>query len=201
MPKRPATEAAAALMPQADTEPTEPSAKADENRGLAARLVELRQLVEQNRQAQVRDYHQLMQRVAQVEQQLSALNTRIDRECETIQKQQTELRGMLHDGGEQVRQAGAVARKVQDGMRELEELRAVASDPHEVVKPVQRSIGHLRTDLESLKSSVDHRFEQLPRQRSQQWESRGEDEDPVLKLAAEVRKLKVEVGALLDATD
>jgi len=187
------------LDPQVDSQPQEqPSAQQDEHRGLAARILDIRKAMEANAQKQAREREDLKQNMARIEQLLSGLTTRIDREVESIQKQQTELRGMLHDGGEQVRQAGAVARRVQDGMRELEELRAVASDPHEVVKPVQRAIAHLRTDHEALAKTIDVRFEQLPRQKPLQWESRGEDEDPVLKLEVEVRKLRQRVDALAE---
>lgn len=181
------------LSPQPDTEP---SAAQDEHRGLAARIWDLRKLVESNRLAQVKENSEQRQKMAQVEQLLSALATRIDRECEALQKMQTDLRGQLHDSGEQVRQSGALARKIQDGMKELEELRAVASDPHEVVKPVRASIAQLRADVEALARTIDIRFEQLPKSRAVPLETRGEDEDAIAKLGIEVRKLRERVKAL-----
>lgn len=177
------------LAPQADVQPTEPSAQQDEHRGLAARILDLRKLIETNRVLHVKEYAQQQQRIAQLEQLVSAMATRIDSEVEAIQKRQRDLQTTLHEGGEQVRQAGQIARKIQDGMKELEELRAVASDPHEVVKPLLRSIAQLRADLERVDKSIDIRFEQMPRPRAQAYEARGDDEDPVAKLSDQVRAL------------
>ena len=179
-----------------DDDRREPSAALDESRGLAARILDLRRLVETNRQAQVKEHHQQQSRIANLEQQFAALNTRVDQEVVDIRRMQRELQDALHQGGEQVRQAGQLARKITDGMKELEELRAVASDPHEVVKPLQRAIGSLRADLQQLAGSVDIRFENMPKPRREPVESRGEDEEALVKLGAEIRKLRERVKAL-----
>ena len=186
------------LNPQADVQPqdTPASASHDEHRGLAARLLDLRKLVEDNRLLAVRDREQVLQRCANVEQLVASLTTRVDKECEAIQKQQRDLEAMLRDGGEQVRKAGELARKMTDQVKELEELREMAADPHEVVKPLRASIATLRGDLEALGRTIDIRFEQLPKARSQPTESRSEDELPIVKLGAEVRKLKDRLAAL-----
>lgn len=181
------------LNPAADTEP---SAQQDEHRGLAARILDLRKLVESHRQAHLKEHAHTQQRVAELQQLTSAMGARIDREVESIQRTQRELQSTLHEGGEQVRQAGQLARKIQDGMSELEELRATASDPHEVIKPLQRSLATLRGDLEALGRTIDIRFEQMPKGRAQSVESRGEDEDALIKMGAEVRKLRERVKAL-----
>ncbi len=196
MPKKPATEA---LAPQADIQPlteAEGSAQQDENRGLAGRILDLRNLVEDHRRLQLKEHHGLVTKVAHIEQMLVQLEQRVDREVESIQRQQRDLQQALHEGAEQVRQAGQLARKMADGMKELEELRAVASDPHEVVKPVQRGLAFLKGDLEALSKSIDVRFEQMPRSRSVPLESRSEDENPIIKLGAEIRTLKQRVKAL-----
>lgn len=184
------------LNPQADAQPLMPSAAQDEHRGLAARLMDLRKLVEENRQHGVKDHAQVMQRMAQIESTMSSLEKRVDKEAEAIQLKQRELEGHLRDGGEQVRKAGELGRKMTDQVQELAELREMASDPHEVVKPIRASIALLRADVESLGRTIDIRFEQLPKSRSQAYESRGEDEDPLVKLGVEIRKLKDRVKEL-----
>ncbi len=186
------------LNPQADVQPqdTPASASHDEHRGLAARLLDLRKLVEDHRQAGIKEHSHLLQRAANLEQQVTAISVRVDKECEAIQKQQRDLEAMLRDGGEQVRKAGELARKMTDQVKELEELREMAADPHEVVKPLRASIAVLRGDLEALGKTIDIRFEQMPKARSQPTESRSEDELPIVKLGAEVRKLKDRLAAL-----
>lgn len=187
------------LNPQADTEPASepaPSAQQDEHRGLAARILDVRRLVESHRQVAIKERAEDRQRMAYLEQSVATLTTRIDREVEAIQKMQRDLQSTLHQAGEQVRQAGALARKIQGGMEELEELRAVASDPHEVVKPLQRAIGQLKADIEALGRTIDIRFEQMPRQRAPALESRGEDEDAIAHLVGMVKKLNERMKAL-----
>lgn len=188
--------------PPVDTEDAdrarEPSRQLDEHRGLAARLSDLRKLVEDNRLLSVREAAQLNQRMAQLEQQVSAMATRIDREVEGITKRQKELDNLLREGGEQVRVAGELGRKMTDQVKQLEELREMASDPHEVIKPLQRNLALLRGDVETLGKVVDLRFEQLPKGRSQPIETRSADEDPIVKQGAEIRKLKERLTALED---
>lgn len=193
-----------AALPPVDTEDADrrpmpddqPSAQQDEHRGLAARLLDLRKLVEDHRQADIRERHQLNQRMAQLEQLVSSMAERIDREVEGIQKQHKELDTTLRDAGEQVRVAGSLARKMSDGMRELEELREMAADPHEVIKPLQTSLAHLRGDLEALGRTIDIRFESAPKHRAEPYETRDASEDPFVKMGTEIRKLKEKVAAL-----
>jgi len=188
-----------ALAPQADVQPlTEPEGSAynDEHRGLAARILDLRNLVEEHRRLQLKEHAALLTKVANIEQMQVALEHRVDKEVEGIQRQQRDLQQALHDGAEQVRQAGQLARKMTDGMAALEELRAVASDPHEVVRPVQRSLAQLRADVETLGRTIDIRFEALPKTRATAYEMRSEDESPFLKMGAEIRKLKERVTEL-----
>lgn len=192
---RPATDDQPAAGSAQQAEP-EGSAQQDEHRGLAARIHDLRKLVEANRRDAIRDHQALLTKVATIEQRQVALEQRVDKEVEGIQRMQRELQQTLHDGSEQVRQAGQLARKMSDGMKELEELRAVASDPHEVVRPVQKSLAQLRADVEALGRTIDIRFEQLPKGRAVPVESRGEDEEAILKLGVEIRKLKERIRAL-----
>ena len=173
-----------------------PSVRQDENRGLAERLLDVRNMAEEHRKLALRDAGSLLQRMAQLEQQVTTMGARIDKECEGIQKTQRLLEDLLRAGGEQVRVAGEIGRKMTDQVKVLEELRAMASDPHEVIKPLQRSIAFLKGDVEALAKTVDHRFEQMPRGRSQPLETRSADEEPLAKLGAEIRKLKERLEAL-----
>lgn len=182
-----------ALAPQADDGP---SVQQDEHRGLAARILDLRKLVEEHRLSAVREHASHQQRMAELEQKVSAMESRVDRGMEEISRTQRNLDNSLREGGEQVRVAGELGRKMTDQVRLLEELREMASDPHEVVKPIRHSIALLRGDLEALGKTIDIRFEQLPKSRSQAVESRGEDEQPLVKLGAEIRKLKERVSEL-----
>jgi predicted nucleic acid-binding Zn-ribbon protein len=168
----------------------------DEHRGLAGRILELRNTIEEQRLAGIQERSQLGQRMAQLEQQVSAMGVRVDREVEAIQKTQQQLGNLLREGGEQVRVTGELSRKMTDQVKVLEELREMASDPHEVVKPLQKSLALLRGDLEALSKTIDVRFEQMPKNRSQPLESRGEDEQPLVKMGAEIRKLKERVTEL-----
>lgn len=181
------------LNPQVDTEP---SVQQDEHRGLAARILDVRKALEEQRIAGISERAQLNQRMASLEQQVTGMATRIDREVEEIGRKQRDLEASLREGGEQVRVAGELGRKMTDQVKLLEELREMASDPHEVIKPLQRSIAFLRADLEALSKTIDVRFEQMPKSRSQPVESRSEDENPIVKLGTEIRKLKQRLEAL-----
>ena len=138
----------------------------------------------------------LQQRMAQLEQQVSAIASRVDTEVEAIRGMQRDLAASLHAGGEQVRVAGDLARKMTQQVRELEELREMAADPHEVIKPLQRSLATLRGDLEALGRTIDIRFEQMPKGRAEPYEARDASEDPFMKMGAELRKLKEKVARL-----
>lgn len=168
MPKHPAH--------PARVEETGASALADENAGLAGKLIELRQLVEEHRKLNIRDLAETKTVVARLEQRVTALGEKLDRAIGDIDRRGRELDQRLRDGAEQVRASGELARKMTDQMRVLEELRELATDPHEVVKPLRRDIGQLTDDLATLRRHVDAKFEALPRARSTPLESRGADE-------------------------
>lgn len=172
------------------------SVQQDEHRGLAARILDVRNLVEENRRLAIRDAAQLNQRMAQLEQQVSAMAARLDKEVEGIVRKHKDLEDALRQGGEQVRVAGELGRKMTDQVKVLEELREMASDPHEVIKPLQRGLATLRGDVEALAKTIDIRFEQMPKSRNQPVETRSADEDPLVKMGSEVRKLKERLAAL-----
>lgn len=152
----------------------ERSAAQDENQGLAARLVDLRRALDEQRKHHEREQSALRQVVAQLEQQVAATIGRVDTMTLDFERRSRDLETAQREAGEQVRAAGELARKMSDHMRVLDELREVAADPHEVVKPIRRDIGELRHELTLLAKQVDHRFEQLPRARQDGGESRGD---------------------------
>lgn len=162
-------------MPREKTD-TPRTAAVDENQGLAARLVELRQVVETNRVATVRDVAELKLELARVSDRQGRLGERIDKAMTEIDRRQRDLDQQLRTGAEQVRASGEQARKMADHMRVLDELREVASDPHEVVKPLQRQIAQLEADIKTGRKHVDLKFEALPKSKAEPWETRGEDE-------------------------
>ena len=174
----------------------QPSVAQDEHRGLAGRLLDLRTLVDENRRLAVRDFSHLGQRMASLEQLVSAMQSQLDKAVEGIQAQQRDLGVALREGGEQVRKAGEIGRKMTDQVKVLEQLREDASDPHEVIKPLQRSIAFLKGDLEALAKTIDTRFEQYPRPRGEPVETRDASEDPIMKMGAIIRELKGRVAAL-----
>jgi DNA repair exonuclease SbcCD ATPase subunit len=191
MPKPQRTEKPEALAPVPDEQPsTGASVQQDENRGLAGRLLDLRTLVEENRRLAVRDFSHLGQRVASLEQLVSAMQSQLDKAVEEIRAQQRDLGVSLREGGEQVRKAGEIGRKMTDQVKVLEQLREDASDPHEVIKPLQRGLAHLKGDVEALAKTIDLRFEQYPRPRGEPVETRDASEDPIVKMGNLVRDLK-----------
>ena len=80
----------------------EPSREHDEHRGLAGRILDLRNLVESERLTRIKDQGELKQRMALLDQQLTALEKRVDR----------------LEAGEL---ATIIARQRQQGMKQLDE--------------------------------------------------------------------------------
>ena len=161
--------AAGRLAPQADTEP---SAVHDEHRGLAARILDLRRLVEKQEQQRASDLAELRRNFAQVEQQVNSLQKQVDEAMGQIRRKGLDLDEQLRQSAEQVRAAGELARKMTDHMKTLDDLREMAADPHEVVKPLRKDIGELKHGLETLQLQVDRRFEALPKVRARALEER-----------------------------
>lgn len=166
----------AAAAPKPALAPAVPSAQEDEHRGLAGRIIELRAVVEEHRKQTVRDVSEIREMVIRVEHRQGQLQSKLDQAMTDIDRRQRELDQALREGAEQVRAAGQMAREMKAKATELEELREMAADPHDVVKPVQRAIAQVAADLETLRKAVDHKFEQLPRQHAEPWEGRGSDE-------------------------
>lgn len=160
----------------AEAAPAPRTAAADENQGLAARLVELRRTVEDNRKDAVRDMGELKTELARISDRQARLGDRLDKAMAEVDRRQRDLDQQLRTGAEQVRASGELARKMNDHMRVLDELREVQADPHEVVKPLQRQIAQLDADVKTVRKHVDLKFEQLPKPRAEPWESRGADE-------------------------
>lgn len=136
----------------------------DENRGLAARLLELRRTVEGHERQRISDLAETRRLVAQIGQRADTMQKQLDEALKSIDQKQRDLEVALREGGEQVRAAGELGRKMQDHVRVLDELREMAADPHEVVKPLRRDIGELKHALTLLDKQVDHRFEETAKQ-------------------------------------
>lgn len=166
---------------------SERSAAQDENTGLAARLVELRRALDEHRKGNERETAALRQHVAQLEQQVASTIGRVDTMTLDFERRCKELDNAQREAAEQVRVAGELARKMSDHMRTLDELREVAADPHEVVKPIRKDLGELRHEVTLLTKQVDLRFEQLPRARPSAGESRGDQELDAVR--ADVKRL------------
>jgi len=152
------------------------SAAADENQGLAARLVELRRVVDENRKDNLRDLAEVKTDLARISDRQAQLAVRLDQAMAEVDRRQRDLDQQLRTGAEQVRASGELARKMNDHMRALDELREVQADPHEVVKPLQRQIAQLDADIKTVRKHIDLKFEALPKAKAEPWESRGADE-------------------------
>lgn len=166
---------------------SERTAAQDENQGLAARLVDLRRALDDQRKSHERDLSALRQVVAQMEQQVAGTIGRVDAMTLDFERRCRDLETAQREAAEQVRVAGELARKMTDHMKTLDELREVAADPHEVVKPIRRDIAELRHELTLLTKQVDVRFQQLPGRRPTPAETRGDHELDVLR--TEVKRL------------
>ncbi len=152
------------------------TAATDENQGLAARLVELRTVVEENRKASVRDVSECKEALARLDVRVSALATKLDKAMGDIDRRARDLGQAHRDGAEQVRAAGEIARKMTDHMRVLDELREVQADPYEVIKPLQRQIALLEGDIKTTRAHIDRKFEALPKAKPIAWETRDDAE-------------------------
>lgn len=162
------------------------SAAEDENAGLAARLLELRSVVEDHRRLAQRETGEQRTQIARIEERVRTLGEKVDRAMGDWDRRSRELDQTQRDAGEQVRRAGELARSMQDRVKVLDELRAVASDPHEVIKPVRRELAQLGADLQALAKRIDLKFEALPKRRAEAVESR----DELGELRGEVKQLK-----------
>lgn len=170
---------------------SERTAAQDENQGLAARIVDLRRALDDQRKSHERDMSALRQLVAQMEQQVAGTIGRVDAMTLDFERRSRDLETTQREASEQVRAAGELARKMTDHMRTLDELREVAADPHEVVKPIRKDIAQCRLDLEMLQKQIDVRFEQLPRRSPTPAESRGDHELDAIR--TELKRLKAQL--------
>lgn len=150
-------------MPKPNERASERTVATDENQGLAARLVELREETERQRRENVRDIGECKTLVARLEQRVALIAEKVDKAIGEITKTARELTEKLREGGEQVRASGELARKMTDQMRVLEELRAVAVDPYEVVKPLRKHVAEIEVDLGAFKRHTDDKLGAIQR--------------------------------------
>jgi len=171
------------LLPVADG-----SISQDENAGLAARLIELRAVVEENRVASARACSELKTDVSRISDRLTAALAKVDQAMSSWESRTRVLDQSLRESAEQVRASGEIARGMKDRMKVLDELRETQADPHELLKPYRRQLSQLEADLTNLRKVIDVRFEGLPRPKATPAETR---DDP-----GEIGRLRVEVKRL-----
>jgi chromosome segregation ATPase len=167
----------------------------EENRGLAQRLLELRNAQEELQRDWGKRFGELSALVARIadrqkaiDGKLDSLKTEWDRDLRAIQEQKRVM-------AEDVRQSGQLARKMTEHMAVLDELRESQPDLDQILGPIKRSIQQLALDLEAYKKNQDSKWEQLPRQRQKPAETRDGDE-VIKRFGEELRTLKQRVKEL-----
>jgi chromosome segregation ATPase len=149
------------------------SAEKAENEGLAARIIELRGVVEQNRVEGVKAMADLKGEVARMSDRVNHALSRVDTLATDWDRRKRELETAVRDSGEQVRAAGEIASKMNARVKVLDELRETAVDPHELIKPVRREMAELKSALESLDKNFEVKIEALrPKRRAEPLETR-----------------------------
>jgi SMC interacting uncharacterized protein involved in chromosome segregation len=159
--------------PSAD-ETADRTAEQHENEGLAARLLELKALVEENRKLAVRDFAELKAEFGRMTERLKTVDGKVDGAMAEWARRSRELDQTQRDSAEHVRAAGQIAREMKDRVQVLDELRETSADPHAVVKPLQREVAQLKADLADLGRRIDVKFDALPRQKAAPIEFRGD---------------------------
>lgn len=160
----------------------------DENAGLAARLIELRNEVEKNRVDSIKMFGEIRTAQGRMSDRLEAAILKVDRAMLSWDEKTRKLDMELREGAEQVRACGELERKARDRMKVLDELRETQADPHELLKPYRRQLAQLDADVNTLKSSIDRKFEALPKQKPPAAEQRA-DEGEIGRLRVEVKRL------------
>ncbi len=132
-----------------------------EAEGLAERLLALREQVETESLATRKATGELKQELARMSTRLDHALNRVDTMATEWNRRSRALEGTLQSGGEQVRAAGEIARKMSDRVKVLDELRQSAQDPHALVVPLRREVAELKADLESFKRIAENKIAEL----------------------------------------
>lgn len=187
--------AATSAKPTPKTEALPSTVALEENRGLAQRLLELRNAQEEQQRDWGKRFGELSTLVARIADRQKAIDTKLDtlkadwdRDVRAIQEQKRAM-------GEDVRQSGQLARQMKDHVAVLDELRESQPDLDQMFGPVKRSIQQVALDLEAYKKTQDAKWEQLPRQRQKPAETRDGDEG-LQRVGEKIRKLTERVEAL-----
>jgi chromosome segregation ATPase len=167
----------------------------EETKGLAARLLELRNELSERDAARGREIAELRGMVARasdrqkaIDAKLDSLKTEWDRDLRAIQEQKRAM-------DEDVRQSGQLARQMKDHVAVLDELRESQPDLDQVLGPIKRSIQQLANDLDAYRKAQDIKWEQLPKQKARPSETRDGDEG-LQRVGEKIRKLTERVEAL-----
>jgi chromosome segregation ATPase len=170
----------------------------EENRGLAQRLLELRNAMEEQQHDWGKRFGELSASVARIADRQKAIDAKIDslktewdRDLRAIQEQKREM-------AEDVRQSGQLARQMKDHVAVLDELRESQPDLDQVLGPIKRSIQQVALDLEAYKRNQDGKWEQLPKAKARPSETRDGDEG-LQRVGEKIRKLTERVEALEDS--
>jgi chromosome segregation ATPase len=167
----------------------------EENRGLAQRLLELRNELAEQHAARGREIAELRGIVARIADRQKAIDTKLDQLKTEWDRDLRAIQTQKRDMDEDVRKSGELARKMTEHMAVLDELRESQPDLDQVLGPIKRSVQQVALDLEAYKKNQDGKWEQLPRQRQKPAETR--DGDEVLQRHGEkLRKLTERVEAL-----
>lgn len=181
--------------PKSDALPGASTVALEENRALAAKLVELRAEMDRLDGARGREIAEMRGVVARVQdrqkaidQKLDALKTEWDRELRAIQEQKRAM-------DEDVRKSGQLARQMTDHVAALDELRESQPDLDRVLGPIKRSIQQVALDLDAYRKTQDLKWEQIPKAKQRPSETRDGDE-ALQKMGEKIRKLSERVEAL-----
>ena len=145
-----------------------------ENEGLAARLLAIEAKWEERELALKRGLGELRGEFARLAETVNQLSGRVERAMTDWERRSRDLDNTQREAAEQVRQAGAIARKMEDRVKVLDTIREQAEDPRELLKPVRREIANLVLDLEAFKVHTNDKIAALDEpNRKVPWETRG----------------------------
>jgi FtsZ-binding cell division protein ZapB len=131
----------------------DPSAAADENLGLAKLVRDLESKVD-------RTFDGMRREIAMLREENGRLHDRngdLQGKLRELARERSEMRSEQTTFHNQARDTtlaqGREVRRLTERLDALEQVRRVATDPHQVVKPLQREIGILKDEIAKLKAS------------------------------------------------
>lgn len=144
-----------------------------ESEGLAAKLLAHKAEQDEREQGLRKTLAETRGEFARLTEVVNQLAARVDKAMTEWERRSRELDNTQREAAEQVRQAGQAARKMEDRVKVLDQLRETAEDPRELLKPIRREFANLASDLESFKVHTNDKLAALkPKDRSAAWETR-----------------------------